>query len=153
MAQLGFNFSANDVPESTGSYEAIPAGFYEASVAGADIKESRSGGSYINVRYDIIGPSHAGRVVFGMITISNANPKAEEVGRQQLAGLIRAIGLSDLSDTDQLIGGRLSIKLDVEESEQYGAQNRVRGFKPVAKPSAPGAKAYTGKSAPPWAAK
>lgn len=140
-------FTLDSVPASTTNYDALPAGLYEATIANAEIKDSKSGGKYINVRYDITGPSHAGRVVFGMITIANANPKAEEVGRQQLGDLIRAIGLDKLADTDQLIGGQLIIKLDVETSEQYGEQNRVRGFRTAgAKTAKPSATTNT----PPW---
>ena len=144
-------FTLDSVPASTTNYDALPAGLYEATIANAEIKDSKSGGKYINVRYDITGPSHAGRVVFGMITIANANPKAEEVGRQQLGDLIRAIGLDKLADTDQLIGGQLIIKLDVETSEQYGEQNRVRGFRPANKASKTAAAATT--NTPPWAKK
>ena len=145
-------FTLDSVPASTTNYDALPAGLYEATIANAEIKDSKSGGKYINVRYDITGPSHAGRVVFGMITIANANPKAEEVGRQQLGDLIRAIGLDKLADTDQLIGGQLIIKLDVETSEQYGEQNRVRGFRTAkAKTAKPAATATT--NTPPWAKK
>ena len=118
-------FTLDSVPASTTNYDALPAGLYEATIANAEIKDSKSGGKYINVRYDITGPSHAGRVVFGMITIANANPKAEEVGRQQLGDLIRAIGLDKLADTDQLIGGQLITKLDVETSERNRKQTRV----------------------------
>lgn len=144
-------FTIDSVPASTNNYDALPAGLYEATIANAEIKDSKSGGKYINVRYDITGPSHAGRVVFGMITIANANPKAEEVGRQQLGDLIRAIGLDKLADTDQLIGGQLIIKLDVETSETYGEQNRVRGFRTATKGSKPAAAATT--NTPPWAKK
>lgn len=140
-------FTLDSVPASTTNYDALPAGLYEATIANAEIKDSKSGGKYINIRFDITGPSHAGRVVFGMITIANANPKAEEVGRQQLGDLIRAIGLDKLADTDQLIGGKLIIKLDVETSEQYGTSNRVRGFRPASK-AKPATAATT--NTPPW---
>lgn len=143
-------FTLDSVPAPTNNYDAIPAGMYEATIANAEIKDSKSGGKYINVRYDITGPAHIGRVVFGMITIANANPKAEEVGRQQLGELIRAIGLDKLADTDQLIGGSLILKLDVEESEKYGSQNRVRGFRPSTK-AKPTVAATT--NTPPWAKK
>lgn len=143
-------FTLDSVPAPTNNYDAIPAGMYEATIANAEIKDSKSGGKYINVRYDITGPAHIGRVVFGMITIANANPKAEEVGRQQLGELIRAIGLDKLADTDQLIGGSLIIKLDVKESEKYGSQNRVRGFRPASK-AKPTVTATT--NTPPWAKK
>ena len=150
MARLDEVFTLDSVPAQTTSYDAIPAGLYEASISNAEIKDSKSGGKYINVRYDITGPSHSGRVVFGMITISNANPKAEEIGRQQLGELIRCIGLDKLADTDQLIGGKLIVKITVENSEQYGEQNRVAGFRPV-KSVAPSAEAKT--NSPPWAKK
>jgi hypothetical protein len=143
-------FTLDSVPAPTTNYDAIPAGLYEATIANAEIKDSKSGGKYFNVRYDITGPSHAGRVVFDMITISNANPKAEEVGRQQLGELIRAIGLDKLADTDQLIGGSLIIKLDVKQSEKYGEENRVRGFRPASK-GKPTVAAAT--NTPPWAKK
>ena len=150
MARLDEVFTLDSVPAQTTSYDAIPAGLYEASISNAEIKDSKSGGKYINVRYDITGPTHSGRVVFGMITISNANPKAEEIGRQQLGELIRCIGLDKLADTDQLIGGKLIVKISVENSEQYGEQNRVAGFRPL-KSGAPIAEAKT--NSPPWAKK
>lgn len=139
-------FTLDSVPAQTNSYDPIPAGLYEATISNAELKDSKSGGKYINVRYDITGPAHAGRVVFGMLNVSNPNPKAEEVGRQQLGSLISAIGLDKLSDTDQLIGGQLIIKLTVEESEKYGAQNRVQGFRSANKPAAKPATTNT----PPW---
>ena len=142
-------FTLDSVPAQTNSYEVLPAGFYDATIANAELKDSKSGGKYINVRYDITGPTHTGRVVFGMITIANANPKAEEVGRQQLGSLIQAIGLDKLSDTDQLIGGQLTIKVTVENSEQYGEQNRVSGYRANSKANAP--KATT--NVPPWSKK
>ena len=142
-------FTLDSVPAQTNSYEVLPAGFYDATIANAELKDSKSGGKYINVRYDITGPSHAGRVVFGMITVANSNPKAEEVGRQQLASLLRAIGLDQIQDTDQLIGATLAIKVVVEQSEQYGEQNRVSGYRANNKKSSAPAATNT----PPWAKK
>jgi hypothetical protein len=130
MAQLLETFSVDALPQSTNNFEPLPAGWYTAVVNGAEIKNTKAGtGQYIAVRYDITGPTHQGRVVFGNLNIKNPNPKAEEIGRQQLGELMRAIGLATVQDTDQLIGGQLSIKLDVRESEQYGASNDVKGYK------------------------
>ena len=156
MAQLLETFSVDALPQSTNNFEPLPAGWYTAVVNGAEIKNTKAGtGQYIAVRYDITGPTHQGRVVFGNLNIKNPNPKAEEIGRQQLGELMRAIGLATVQDTDQLIGGQLSIKLDVRESEQYGASNDVKGYKsngaapPAAAVKAPAA----AKAAPPWVKK
>jgi hypothetical protein len=88
--------------------------------------------------------------VFGNLNIKNPNPKAEEIGRQQLGNIMRAIGLTKVNDTDQLIGGDLSIKLKVTaETDNYAASNDVSGFKAITGsiPKAEAAKA----EAPPWA--
>ena len=162
MAFRGQTFNADDLPRGD-AYDPLPAGWYTATIADAELKPTKDGsGQYIKVRYDITGPTHQGRVVFGNLNIKNASAKAEEIGRQQLGELMRAIGLARVTDTDQLIGGSLSIKLDVRPAtDQYPAQNEVRGFKAVtgsaptfAAPtaSAPAASA-PGKAAPPWAKK
>jgi hypothetical protein len=159
MAYLGQTFDANDLPQGN-TYEPLPPGWYNAHITAAELKPTKDGsGQYIKVRYDITGPTHQGRVVFGNINIRNASAKAEEIGRQQLGDLMRAIGLARITDTDQLIGGSLLIKLSVRAAtEQYPAQNEVKGFKAItgAAPtfapaaSAPAASAPS-KAAPPWA--
>ena len=152
MAQLDETFSADALPVPDRNFEPLPAGWYTAVVNGAEIKVTKAGtGKYIAVRYDITGPTHQGRVVFGNLNIKNANPTAEKIGREQLGEIMRAIGLATVQDTDQLIGGQLQIKLEVRESEQYGASNDVKGFKSAG--SAPPAVAKAAPAAPATAAR
>jgi len=163
MANLGETFEVSALPQgNTGNFDPLPPGWYSATMSAAEIKTTKTGtGQYIALRYDITGPTHQGRVVFGNLNIRNQSPKAEEIGRQQLGDICRAIGLARVGDTDQLIGNSLMIKLDIEKSEQYGDKNQVRGFKPVSggAPSVPvrssvqNAPAAPTKAAPPWAKK
>jgi hypothetical protein len=161
MAFLTETFDVNELPVgNAGNFEPLPVGWYTCTISQAELKDTKAGnGQYIKLRYDITGPSHQGRVVFGNLNIKNANPKAEEIGRQQLGEIMRAIGLAKVADTDQLIGGQISIKLDIKQDAQYGASNEVRGFKSVSGSVAPAATAApasapaTGKAAPPWAKK
>ena len=158
MAQLHTPFVESDLPKSERSYDPLPAGWYTATIGGAEVKATKAGtGEYIAIRYDITGPSHQGRVVFGNLNIKNANPTAEAIGYQQMGELMRAIGLARVDDTDQFVGGQLQVKLDVRKSEQYGDSNDVKGFKslsggamPMAASAAPKAAA---KAAPPWVKK
>ena len=158
MASLDFSFSASDLPVSTSSFEPLPAGWYTASITGAEIKNTKAGtGQYIAVKYTITGPSFQGRIVFGNLNIKNPNVKAEEIGRQQLGEIMRAINLAKVADTDQLIGGNLGIKLDVKRSEEYGDSNEVKGFKTIGigssvMPTAIATSIST-KAAPPWGKK
>lgn len=163
MAFLTETFDINELPVgNTNNFEPLPAGWYTCTISQAELKATKAGnGQYIKLRYDITGPSHQGRVVFGNLNIKNANPKAEEIGRQQLGEIMRAIGLAKVTDTDQLIGGEIAIKLDIKQDAQYGASNEVRGFKSMSgsvAPSVPSAPASApaaagSKTAPPWAKK
>ena len=166
MAFLNEEFNVNELPQGNGNFEPLPAGWYTVTISQAELKPTKAGnGQYIKLRYDVTGPSHQGRVVFGNLNIKNANPKAEEIGRQQLGDIMRAIGLAKVTDTDQLIGGQIAIKLEVKEDAQYGASNEVKAFKSVSGSVAPAAgvpafvkqaeaaQAATAKAAPPWATK
>lgn len=155
MAFLDQEIRMADIPESERNFDPLPAGWYTANIAGADLKMTKAGnGQYIAVRYDITGPTHQGRVVFGNLNIKNPNPTAEQIGRQQLGEVMRAIGLESVKDTDQLIGGNLQIKLKVTKSEEYGDGNDVSGFKAIEGSAPPKAQskesAQPSASAPPW---
>jgi len=151
-------FSVDTLPEAQ-SYEPVPAGWYTATITQSEVKTTRSGtGQYISVRFDITGPSAQGRVVFTNFNIRNPNPKAEEIGLQQLNGLLRSIGLASISDTDQLIGGSCQIKVTVKKDQERGDGNEVKGFKaiqgsappPPLTTQAPAEQAQTAAPKKPW---
>jgi hypothetical protein len=156
MAILDEVYSADQMPEGRGEFDPLPAGWYSATIADASLKETKSGtGKYIAVRYDITGPTHEGRVVFGNINIKNDNVKAEEIGRQQLGEIMRSIGLASVRDTDQLLGGNLQIKLAIK-TDDWGTKNEVKGFKSVSGSAAPKPQPQSQPSSatgakPPWA--
>ena len=151
--RLDETINLKSLPESDRSYDPVPPGWYAVRIHSAEVKATKAGnGQYIAVRYDIIGPAHQGRVIYGNLNIRNPNAKAEQIGRQQLGELMRAIGLAEIQDTDQIIGGTCEIKLDVKAAEgDWAARNEVRGWKhqggSVATPAATPASAA---KAPPW---
>ena len=118
-------------------------------------------GQYIKMRYDITGPTHQGRVVFSNLNIKNPNVKAEEIGRQQLGDIMRAIGLAKVVDTDNLIGKQIGIKVSIKDDPKYGLGNEVKGFKSVSGSTVPAVGAMPVKAvapapvkaAPPWVRK
>jgi len=157
MAFLDEEFSVDTLPVGTNNFEPLPEGWYNAAITGAEIKQTKAGdGKFIACKYTITGPSHQGRVVFGNLNIKNASTKAEEIGRQQLGEIMRAIGLAKVQDTDQLIGGNLCIKLSVRTGDYAG--NEIKGFRAlggvapaaVAPFKAVAPSAAPTKAAPPW---
>ena len=82
---LDETFDIAALPVSDRNFEPLPAGWYDATISSAEIVPTKMGnGKYIKIRYNINGPTHQGRVVFGNLNVRNPNPKAEEIGRQQL---------------------------------------------------------------------
>lgn len=132
MAQLDEEYNSDELPEPQ-SYELVPNGWYGSVITQAEVKKTNDGtGKFIKLRFDITGPSCSGRCVFGNINTNNKSDKAQEIGRQQLNAIMRAIGLTRLKDTNQLLDRPLQIKVSTEEARDgYDANNEVKGFKPV----------------------
>jgi len=147
---------------------------YDAQITEAGLQTTASGtGRYIKIRFNILGPTGSGRVVFAQLNVENASAKAEEIGRQQLGELMRALGLQRVDDTDLLLGGECQIKLGIRPERTdsvtgrtYAASNEVVGYKGYASKSAAPAPALNvvngaaapakpaeRKAAPPWAKK
>ncbi len=163
MANLGFTINQADLPQDTGGdFAPIPAGEYTVRVSEASLETTKTGtGKYIKMRLDVVAPSHEGRVIFTNLNIQNPNPKAEEIGRQQLGSVMRAMNIPAVTDTDQLIGGMMIVKVTVKQDEQYGPNNEVKAFKPAGSASAmpamgatapaqTQAPAQSAAGAPPW---
>lgn len=169
MAYLDTPINANDLPDDTGGdYTPLPEGEYSVTIKDAEVKATNDGtGQYIKLRLDVQGPTHVGRVVFSNINIRNKSEQAEQIGRGQLKAVMSALGIATLTDTDQLIGGQLIVKLSVRAArtdektgKTYEASNEVKAYKPAggSPMAAPGAMlkpaaAAPAKSAPPWANK
>jgi hypothetical protein len=155
MANLGRSYVEAEIPKgNNGDYTPIPDGWYDVTITEANVKATKAGnGEYLSYRCDVVGPTHQGRVVFGMITLRNPNPKAEEIGNQQMGELCRAIGAARLDDSDQLIGKRMAIKVGTESSEQYGDKNKIKAMKASNgnAPTSSAAAAPAPASKPPWA--
>jgi hypothetical protein len=155
MASLGKSYIESEIPKGNGGgdFTPIPDGWYDVTITESVVKATKAGtGDYLSYRCDVIGPTHQGRVVFGMITLRNPNPKAEDIGNQQMAELCRAIGAARLDDSDQIIGKRMSIKVVTESSEQYGDKNKIKSMKSSGGAQAPSTTTapVAPASKPPW---
>lgn len=128
------DFSSFDVNsaeyDDDSSFDLIPAGWYQMFISKAELRPTKSGGSMISVTYDISGPTHQGRKVFGNFNWENANPVAQEIGRKQFAQQVRALGLPGIQSLDDLINLPFDGKVGIQKSKdpQYEDSNRVTAF-------------------------
>lgn len=131
MAFLGKTYDFTDAPEP--SFDPIPTGWYRARVSDSRLKDTRAGdGKYLEVEFTVLGPSYEGRRAWGRFNLENPSDKAVEIGRAQLGELCRAVGKVQITNSDELHGEDLQIRVVVTpERDGYDASNDVKRYKPI----------------------
>ena len=148
MAQLNFNAAEID----TTSRDAIPSGTYEAVITDSEMKATKNGlGMGINLTFEIISDGPAkGRKVFVWINYEHPKVEAQRIGREELASLCKAVGVSNLTDTNQLHNLPLLITVGLDKNDS--TRNVAKKYASKAAPSAqPAQRPAAATGAAPWA--
>lgn len=154
MAQLNFNAAEID----TTSRDAIPSGTYEAVVTDSEMRATKSGtGMGINLTFEILSDGPAkGRKVFAWINYENQRAEAQRIGREELASLCKAVGISNLTDTNQLHNLPLMITVGIDRNDptrnvikKYAARSG-NGEQGAGNGGAAPANASAASGTPPW---
>jgi hypothetical protein len=92
----------------------------------AEVKESKSGGEYINIRWRL---ESNGTTFYAMYNIKNDNKKAVDIGLGHLKKLMLAAGVEPkASGVDELIGLRVLARLKNKEDD-YGDKVEIKSYK------------------------
>ena len=148
MAQLNFNAAEID----TTSRDAIPSGTYEAVITDSEMKATKNGlGMGINLTFEIISDGPAkGRKVFVWINYEHPKVEAQRIGREELASLCKAVGVSNLTDTNQLHNLPLLITVGLDKNDS--TRNVVKKYAAKSAPAAqPAQRPAAATGAAPWA--
>ena len=125
----GFNTDRDDA--ATG-FAPMPPGWYPAEIEKAELKTNKNQtGRYLQLEMTVVGEKYANRKLWAMITLVNPNEKAVEIGQRELAALGQAAGLPVITDSDELLGKTVQVKIKVDQDEGYEPKNVVTGYKPV----------------------
>nr|DAP03961.1 MAG TPA: Protein of unknown function (DUF669) [Caudoviricetes sp.] len=124
-----FDVNSDDL-QDTQSFDLLPQGWYQGFVEKIEARETRTGGQMFAVTVQITGPSHAGRKVFVNFNWVNANPTAQQIGRQQFAGLVRAVGLQQVTSLEDVTNRPFDCKVGVQKSRdpQYEDRNDIKQY-------------------------
>lgn len=115
MASLSFDANSVDIT----SRDPIPAGIYEALICDSEVRPTRSGnGKGINLTFEILSDGPAkGRKVFVWINYEHPKVEAQRIGREELASLCKAVGVANLTDTNQLHNLPLMITVAIDRND------------------------------------
>ena len=141
MADLGGSFKQSEVEDS--GFDALPAGEYRALIADSVVKPTKKGGKLVEIKWQILDGTYKNRIVFDRVNWENANPVAQNIGRQQLKRIAKAVGApEEFRDSSVLHLKPCLITLEVGEYNG-NPNNEVKGYKaclpgsqPAATPSA-----------------
>lgn len=127
-----YNFNAEEV-EPSSSFNPIPAGWYTAIISASEMKATRDGyGEYLSLTLQVIEGQYENRLVFARLNLKNANDKAVDIARKDLAAICRAVGVMSPQGSEQLHDIPLMIKVKVRAaSGEYEASNDIGGYKAV----------------------
>ena len=128
----GYNFNAEEV-EPSSSFDPIPAGWYTAIISNSEMKATRDGyGEYLSLTLQVIEGQYENRLVFARLNLKNANDKAVDIARKDLAAICRAVGVMSPQASEELHDKPLMIKVKVRPaSGEYEASNDIGGYKAV----------------------
>lgn len=125
MASL--NFNAMEVAPQT-SFTPVPAGVYTVMITDSELKPTKAGGEMVVWTLQVTDGEHSGRKIFARINNRNPSAEAERIGQSQLSAICRAAGVYQLSDTAQLHGKAVRVKVKIRKDENYGDSNEVSGY-------------------------
>lgn len=136
MANLGFNFDANEVePDTGGRSDPIPEGRYVLQVTDSDVVENaKNTGLVMKLTIEVFDGPLKGRKMFESLNIQHDSVQAQEIGQKQLSALCHACGVTAVTDSSELHYQPFEADVGIEaESPKpgggvYPAKSRIRKY-------------------------
>lgn len=123
-----FDFNVGDYKPS--EYELIEAGEYDALIIASEKKSTKSGGSRLELKLQIISGKPMNRTLYDNLNLWNRSEQATAIARSQLAAITQAVGVPNPRASEELHNRRLRIVVGVEKREDNGElKNEIKGYK------------------------
>ena len=123
---LGGTFRTEDVDTS----DVIPEGTYRAAITGAEIKTSKAGSQYISIEFSMLTPAVNGRKHWENLNVCHEKEDVRKIAKKQLAKIMEAVGLKELTSAAQQVGKRLQVTLGVRKDANDDLRNSLKKVAP-----------------------
>jgi len=133
MASLGQRFNAEDHDTTQRDFTPVPDGDYVLEVSQSEVAPTSNGkGVVMKLVYSVIAPEEfKGRNIYDNINIEHSTARAQEIGREHLAALCRALELPAIEDSDELhfkqFAARIGMGKDSKERNEDGTGPKYPG--------------------------
>ena len=125
------------------TYDPIPQGEYLVKAGRFTEKATKNGtGAYVAGTFEVLEGDNAGRLIFHNFLIKHNNPKAAEIGQDQLSKYLKAVGVkggfgelgNDVTALESYLNKALTVKVVIEkgsarpEGGMYSDRNKITGW-------------------------
>ena len=120
-------------------FDPIPSDSYLVRMNRIEEVTTKAGtGVMLKAGFEVINGDQKGRLVFHNFLVEHTNPKAAEIGLEQLDRYLGAVGIGGGFEELGYDRGALqnyteipfTAKVGIQSNEQYGDQNKILGFDP-----------------------
>lgn len=123
------SFNAED-HNTDNRFEPFPEGRYKLALTKAVRKESKTAGNfYMNCQINVVNGEFKGRTIFMILNLQNSNSTAQEIAEADLARIMKACRVRNLSDKwnlEPLMGIPFEAEVVITESTGYDPKNEVK---------------------------
>lgn len=131
-AQPEGDFDFQNFDPSEWEEQQAPDGTFPFKITDAKIKGTKKGGTMAQIRLEL----QNGQGVFSTFNLKNDNPVAEQIGKQELVKLMKAVGLADLRGGLASFINRTGLVTISHKEDKEGTMRERLAFKAL--PSQPG---------------
>jgi hypothetical protein len=129
MANLGGTFDASGVAPSE-ERGILPAGDYVSAIAKSEVRDTKAGtGKYINLEWEVMDGPAKGRRFWQSLNLWNPNVQAVEIAQRELSAICHAAGRLRVSDTEELHGIPMIVRLKIKSQTGYEDKNEIASVK------------------------
>lgn len=130
MAQLNFRASAIQIEERSNNYAPLPAGEYEMMIVKSEHRATKKNdGHYLELEMHVISGEHSGRRLWERLNLDNPNHKTVKIAEESLAKLCMALGIDDLTDSEQLHDQPFIAEVGIDKKDDQ--RNVIWGYQPA----------------------
>jgi len=129
MSDFDFNIDLNDIEEQDNDFSPIEEGTYELAAEEWEQKTSKNNNQYLKVKYRVLGPNYANRVLWENFTVTGANPTiAIRRLKEWIVATGQEPGVLSAERMPGLMNQAFFAKVGIEESAGYDPQNKIVTF-------------------------
>lgn len=118
--------------QQAGEWECLPEGYYWVAVEDSTVRETHDGtGTYIKTKLRVLDGPHTKRVLWHNFHLTNRNPEAVRISKQQLKGLLTASGVekNKIENAEELMGLSCDAKVALKVLNPVEKENRIQFFR------------------------